>query len=154
MNRYLSLKPTASLHLKMDAWNITFLLGWRIFSGVLVSFREGYFYGKLVGKHTIPPIDCVWGWNLLTEFDWGKGRGPRQDCGYDKEPFGKKKRFLGAFWEKFIDTVDGRNLAPVDTVGSLSHYLRPVFYIPAGCLGFLNHQLFIFLHIGNNDPSK
>ncbi len=36
-------------------------------------------------------------------------------------------------------TVDGRNPAPVE-VGSFSHYLRRVLYIPGGFLGFLNHQ--------------
>ena len=41
-----SLKLTNSLHLKMDGWNTSFLLGWPIFSGY-VSFREckhGYFF--------------------------------------------------------------------------------------------------------------
>ena len=35
-----SLKLTASLHLKMDAWNISFLLGYPLFRGN-VRFREG-----------------------------------------------------------------------------------------------------------------
>ena len=35
-----SLKLTASLPLKMDGWNTTFLLGWPIFR-CYVSFREG-----------------------------------------------------------------------------------------------------------------
>ena len=29
--------------------------------------------------------------------------------------------------------------SPVE-VGSLSHYLRQILYIPGGCFGFLNHQ--------------
>ena len=36
-----SLKLTASLHLKMDGWNNSFLLGWSIFRGELLVFREG-----------------------------------------------------------------------------------------------------------------
>ena len=45
MNKFLSenlpsMKLTFS-HLKMDGWNTNFLLGWLIFRGENVSFREG-----------------------------------------------------------------------------------------------------------------
>ncbi len=49
-----SLKLTASLHLKMDGWNTSFLLGWPIFRGY-VSFRECMFEGEI--KQTIKPKD-------------------------------------------------------------------------------------------------
>ena len=35
-----TLPKTNSLHLKMDGWNTTYLLGWPIFRGENVSFRE------------------------------------------------------------------------------------------------------------------
>ncbi len=43
-------------------------------------------------------------------------------------------------------TVDSSEIrrTPVE-VGSLSHYLQGFFYIPGGCLGFLNHQRYIYI---------
>ena len=41
---YSALKLTASLHLKIDGWNMNFLLGFGLFSGAMfVSFREGIY---------------------------------------------------------------------------------------------------------------
>ena len=63
----------------------------------------------------------------------------KRKTGLHREP--DETNMLG----KILTTVDGRNPAPVE-VGSLSHYLRRVFCIPA-VAGFLNHQQY-----GNIQP--
>ena len=52
------------------------------------------------------------------------------------------EKFNGQWVNFDVYTVDGRNPAPSAPVevGSLSHYLQGFSTIPAGCLGFLNHQ--------------
>ena len=46
-----TLSETDSSHLKMDGWNISFLLGWPIFRGY-ISFRECNFLKCFEGQRT------------------------------------------------------------------------------------------------------
>ena len=48
--------------------------------------------------------------------------------------------------KKTTHTVDGRNPAPVDTVGQVVYpiiYLQGFIHPNGGCLGFLNHQQYV-----------
>ena len=153
--RMTSWLPSQKLtHLKMDGWNISFLLGWLIFKGQAVSFREPIKFWKVHPQKNqhFEPKNWWFGSMFLLFRSVGISRFKELDfrgCKFQKklvEQFGLK------LWDHFMSFWGNGAFSHDGSMGEWYIYLHG-WWIFCGKCRWISHTLILWVMVRNQLPS-